>query len=99
MAREIRRTPRARQDLIEVWLYIATDNEAAADRLLDRVGKILDMLRDTPKAGRERRELGQDVRSFAVNNYLLFYRETPAGVELIRFLSARLDFDADDFAT
>ena len=33
MKLEIVRRPRARLDLIEIWTYIAEDNEAAADRL------------------------------------------------------------------
>ena len=41
MAREIVRTPRARLDLIEIWEFIADDNEAAADRVLDRFDNLL----------------------------------------------------------
>jgi toxin ParE1/3/4 len=35
MAGEIVRRPQARLDLIEIWNFIADDNEAAADRMLD----------------------------------------------------------------
>jgi len=46
MAREILRRPQARLDLIEIWNFIADDNERAADRILDRIDKTLNMLRD-----------------------------------------------------
>ncbi|MER8976122.1 MULTISPECIES: type II toxin-antitoxin system RelE/ParE family toxin [unclassified Mesorhizobium] len=31
------RTANAEEDLIAIWLHVAQDNEAAADRLLDRI--------------------------------------------------------------
>lgn len=51
---------------------------------------------DNPKAGRARPELAESIRSFPVGNYILFYRPIQDGIELVRFLSARLDIDADD---
>ena len=33
------RSPRAKEDLIELWSYIAVDDPAAADRMLDAVGE------------------------------------------------------------
>ncbi|TFF17200.1 type II toxin-antitoxin system RelE/ParE family toxin, partial [Jiella endophytica] len=44
----ITRRPRAREDLLEVWGYIADDNETAADRMLDRIEQKLFMLADHP---------------------------------------------------
>jgi plasmid stabilization system protein ParE len=57
MPGEILRRPHARLDLIDIWNYIADDNEAAADRMLDRIEGALQMLSEQPKAGRERSEL------------------------------------------
>jgi hypothetical protein len=44
MPGEILRRPQARLDLIDIWNYTADDNEAAADRMLDRIGGVLRML-------------------------------------------------------
>jgi toxin ParE1/3/4 len=44
MPGEILQRPQARLDLIDIWNYIADDNEAAADRMLDRIGGVLQML-------------------------------------------------------
>ena len=99
MPGDILRRPQARLDLIEIWTYIADDNEAAADRMLDRIEGILQMLSEQPKAGRERPELAPGLRSFPVGNYLLFYLPLPKGIDLVRVLSGYMDIGADDFET
>ena len=97
MAGEIVRRPQARYDLIEIWTYIAEDNEAAADRLLDRIDSILTMLSEHRHAGRARPELGEEVRSFPIRNYVVFYKPLAAGIELVRVLSGYRDIDESDF--
>ena len=97
MGREIRRRPLARLDLIEIWSFIADDNEAASDRMLDRFDRALRMLRDRPLVGRERPELAPGLRSFPVGNYVLFYLPLPNGVDLVRVRSRYLDIEPDDF--
>lgn len=92
----ITRRPAARRDLIDIWLYIADDNEAAADRFLDRIQTALKMLLENPLAGRTRSELIEGLRSFPVGNYILFYRPAPGGIELIRALSGYRDFQPED---
>ena len=99
MPGEILRRPQARLDLIDIWNYIADDNEAAADRMLDRIGGVLRMLSEQPKAGRERPELAPGLRSFPVGNYLLFYLPLPGGIDLVRVLSGYMDIGSDDFET
>jgi toxin ParE1/3/4 len=97
MGRKVVRTPRARLDLIEIWQFIADDNETAADRLLDRMDEALAMLGDNPHAGRARPELAVDLRSFPIGNYVLFYRPMKdGGIELIRVRSGYLDIRPED---
>jgi len=98
VARKIVRRPRARQDLIEVWQYIADDNEAAADRTLDRIERALANLAENPMIGRARPELAPDLRSFPVGNYVLFYRPMPDGIDLIRVRSGYLDTQPEDMS-
>jgi len=97
MAREILRRPQARLDLIEIWNFIADDNERAADRMLDRIDKTLNMLRDRPQVGRQRPELASELRSFPIGNYVLFYLPLPNGIDLLRVRSSYLDVGPDDF--
>lgn len=93
----VTRRPLALEDLVEVWRYIADDNETAADGVLDRIYRVLDMLSDRPEAGRARPELADSLRSFPVGNYVVFYRPIPEGIELIRVRSGYLDIGAEDF--
>jgi toxin ParE1/3/4 len=95
---EIFRRPQSRDDLIEIWHHIAEDNEAAADRLLDRLDGALRMLSEQPRAGLSRPELAPGLRSFPVGNYVLFYLPLDGGIELVRVLSRYLDIRADDLA-
>lgn len=97
MALRISRTPRARLDLVEVWSYIADDNETAADQVLRRIDSVLSMLADTPLAGRARPELRPEIRSFPVGNYILFYRVLPDAVDVVRVLSRYRDIGQEDF--
>ncbi len=95
VALEIRRLPRAKADLIEIWRYIARDNEGAADRLLDRVQSALLMLSNQPVAGRARPELHDDLRSFAVGNYIIFYTFGETTLTVVRVLSGFRDISED----
>jgi toxin ParE1/3/4 len=78
--------------------YVATDNGKAAEQLLDRFGKVFEMLVQNPQAGRRRPDLGQNVRSFAVDNYVIFYIPQSAGIDIIRVMHGRRDIDPADLA-
>lgn len=90
-------TARAVLDLEEVWLYIATDNTVAADRLLDEIGATALNLAQQPRMGRARPELAADLRSFPIGRYVLFYRPVVDGVQLVRVLHSARDIDGADF--
>lgn len=96
MQRSVNQTPRARADLLDIWNYIAPDNEAAADRLLERIGRVFDMLAHQPHAGRGRPELGvTDLRSFPVGNYVVFYLPEAEAVTIVRVLEGHRDIEAE----
>lgn len=92
----ISRRPRAQLDLIEIWTYIADDNEAAADRLLRRIDSTLHMLAGTPLAGRARPELRPEIRSFPVGNYVIFYTAQPNAIDVVRVLNRYRDIGEED---
>jgi toxin ParE1/3/4 len=81
----------ARADLLEIWCYTAEGSVAAADRLLDRIHKRCNALTRMPRQGRLRPELGPELRSVPVGRYLIFYRETPRGVEVVRVRGGEMD--------
>jgi toxin ParE1/3/4 len=49
--------PEALQDLEEIWEFIAADNVAAADRVLEEIYKAIRALIPLPNAGHKRPDL------------------------------------------
>jgi toxin ParE1/3/4 len=84
-------SPDAREDLLQLWLGIAHDNPEAADRLIARIKRVADQLADFPQLGRLRPELAAALRSFAVGNYVVFYRVVSDGIEIVRVLHGARD--------
>ena len=83
----------AELDLEDIWTYIATDNVERADQLIDTLYEKLLFLGERPSAGRERRELSPGLRSFPTGNYIIFYRASSHGIEVVRVLSGYRDVD------
>ena len=92
--KRVRLSQKAEIDLEEIWLYVAQDSSAAADRLLDRLYHTCQRLAGTPRMGRSRDELATRLRSFPVGNYLVFYRPGKDGIDVARILSGYRDLDA-----
>lgn len=65
MTRRLVRSPRAIQDLIDIWSYVAQDDPAAADRLLDTLDLRMRLLLEQPFLGRRRAELAPGLRSLS----------------------------------
>ncbi|CAA2103675.1 hypothetical protein MBUL_02315 [Methylobacterium bullatum] len=64
--------------------------------MLDRIEGILRMLADRLRAGRSRPELADNLRSFPIGAYVLFYLPLPDGIELVRILHGYRDIGYDD---
>ena len=86
-------TRRAQQDLDEILIYIAEDNIDAAITLIDRFTAVFEMLADNGKAGRERPELKEDLRSFPESSYLIFYRMWAGKAAIVRVIHGARDLD------
>jgi toxin ParE1/3/4 len=64
---------RAEADLRSVWRYIASDNPAAADRVLLRIDKRMQILRRFPEIGALRNDIRRGMRMLVEGSYLLLY--------------------------
>lgn len=95
--RRILRTEQSHLDALEIWEYIAAHNLPAADSLIDRFEVHLALLAATPEIGRKREELARNLRSFPVDNYVIFYRPRADGIELIRVLHGARDISPEYF--
>jgi toxin ParE1/3/4 len=88
--------PDAEDDLDSIWFFIAEDSPRAADATIDRLTETFDMLLTMPQAGRTRPEFGKNVRSFAVDNFVIYYIKVPEGIDIFRVIHGRRDFHLDD---
>jgi toxin ParE1/3/4 len=81
----------AEQDLEEIWSHVAEDaSPATADRLIDAMIDRFELLAEQPRMGRLRPEFGTGIRSFAVENHVVYYRHD-ADVLIARVLHGRRD--------
>lgn len=87
----VRRTSAAHWDLVAIALTIAEDNPSAADDWLDSIESRCKLLAQIPGLGRLRRDLAPKLRSFAVGNHIIFYREADDGIVVIRVLHGARD--------
>ena len=83
----------ARQDIHEILIYIAADDLGAAISFNDRLDDAFFMLAENPKAGRERPELTEGLRSFPLGKYLIFYRFWARRVVITRLIHSARDLD------
>lgn len=81
----------AEADLTDSWAFVWQADAEAADRLIDQIHEKCWFLAARPKAGRQRPELDPSIRSFAVGNYLIFYRESTIGIGVARVLHGHRD--------
>lgn len=88
------RTSQAYLDLTEIAFRIAEQNPDAADRWLEMIGDKCKTLMRMPEMGRRRYDLAPNLRSFAVGNYVIFYRPIPEGIQIIRVLHGARDISA-----
>jgi len=78
-------------DLADIWDFVAEDSAFQAGRLLRRFQAKLDYLAKSNTVGRPRPELTAHCRSYPVGGFCIYYRPTPAGIELIRLLHSARD--------
>lgn len=78
--------PAADADLGSIFDWIAAEDVAAAERLIERIADAARRLGDFPERGRQRPEIGEGVRSLVLGRYLILYRVTPRQVEVVRIV-------------
>ncbi len=82
---------RASNDLAEIWDYIADDSETQADLFIDLIDRKLQLLAEKPNLGRSRGELAENMRSFPIGRYVIFYIVMPSCIQVVRVLHGSRD--------
>ncbi|MDY6785265.1 MAG: type II toxin-antitoxin system RelE/ParE family toxin [Cyanobacteriota bacterium] len=100
MSGEVNKRPQVIRDLIELATYIAEDDLEASERFLTVAEQTFKQLGNLPRMGK----LSQfsnpklvDVRQQPIKGfrkYLVFYRPTDLGVEILRVIHGARDLEA-----
>lgn len=90
MAR-LRYTYQAQTDLIDLWLQIASESEATADRCLERIESRCKDLMDFPALGPERPDIAPGARMLVIDRWLALYRIDQDGVQIVRVVDGARD--------
>ena len=88
MGRVLRR-PQAREDLIEIYLYVAQHAPARAEIYLDDIETKLNQLSDAPMMAPRRIEGRPDIRAVPIGNHVVVYRPIEDGIEVVRVLHSK----------
>lgn len=83
----------AKEDLLDIWQYIAIDSIESADSFVDFIYENCKKLSSYPEIGRKRDELIPGIRYLPIKRYLVFYRIKEKNVEVVRIVSAYRDLD------
>jgi len=83
--------PRSKEDLLEIWEFIAAHDEVAADRYIDHLRDRALELIAFPQLGRTRDEIQPGLRSLLARNHLIFYRLQDAEIQVLRILHGSMD--------
>ena len=85
-------SPDTVKDLQYVWDFIASDNEAAADKLENDLFEAFVLLAERPGIGHTRSDLTErDVRFWPVGSYLVVYRSLPTTLQIVAVLHGARD--------
>jgi toxin ParE1/3/4 len=76
----------AEADMLAVWEYIAQDNIAAADRMIDRFTDAFERATQFPEASERYSHAKGEFRIMLVSPYLIFYRIVGDEIDIVRVL-------------
>jgi toxin ParE1/3/4 len=88
-------SPESLADLEEIWNFVAADQPAMADRVVDELFETFDRLASWPGAGHFRPDLTDaQVRFWPVRPYLIVYRERADKIQIVAILHGSRDVTA-----
>jgi toxin ParE1/3/4 len=92
MSNRIRTSARADDDIAAIASWIARNNERAAMRRVDGLTAKFQRLLETPMSGTNQSHLRPGLRSSPIGNYLVFYKLSRDGIDIIRVIHAARDY-------
>jgi toxin ParE1/3/4 len=90
-----RLTARARQDLRSIGRYTqATWGREQRNRYLGKLDAAFHLLAQEPQRGRDCDYIRPGYRKYHVGRHLIFYSQSPSGLDIIRILHDQMDIEA-----
>jgi toxin ParE1/3/4 len=90
-------TAQAEADLDQITDYYSATSPAAGLRVLNAIEARCRQLANHPRMGRVREDLGPGVRSSTVLRYVIFFRATTDGIDVLRVLHGARDIGPEMF--
>jgi toxin ParE1/3/4 len=82
----------AERDLDEIFVYWANRaSPETADRVVDRITERFWLLGEHPDAGKTAREIAASVKCFPAGKYLIYYRKTRRGTDILHIFHGARD--------
>lgn len=85
---------KAKDDLAEIWAYVAERKPSAARPVIDRILRTYRLLAEFPLIGQRAEHLGSGLRTFPVGKYLVIYIPLRDGVQIVRVIHGARDIPA-----
>ncbi|MEW4566796.1 type II toxin-antitoxin system RelE/ParE family toxin [Tautonia sp. JC769] len=85
------RTRQAQEDLESIFDFLDTQGSQLADRFAEMLDEACERYGNHPLMGASAEEFAPNLRHFIVWNYVIFYRPTADGIEIIRILHGARD--------
>ena len=82
------------RDMEQILDYLANTNINAGEKFLEEFSKKCRYLTEFPLMGRSYREIRPYLRGLPMKNYIIFYRLTEQGLEIMRVVKGERDLDA-----
>lgn len=87
-------SPRAQADIEEIWDYTETRwGRDQAEIYVRQIKTAIENLAADPNRGRPCDDVRAGYRKYPVGSHVLFYRVRPDGVDIVRVLHGRMDFE------
>ncbi len=85
--------PSALDDLNDIWLYIAEDNQEAADKFIRSLTSKFSLLAESNRIGTKQDDFMVGMYMFPFKSYNIYYFTNDNGVEIYRVLHGRRDVE------
>lgn len=93
-AKSVRLTPKAREDLEEIWVYTATTwSVDQAERYTNQIIDAFDALVASPERATDVSDLRDGYLRWSIGRHYIFFRDSGDAYEVIRILHQSRDHD------